>query len=92
LIAYLSADNGRGVRRARSRQPAAEVQACRMTDRDQEEQDLRIDQMTINIEKMRSDMANDNKRFVVQALGAAAACVAAGAGLATLILHLTGKL
>jgi hypothetical protein len=63
-----------------------------MTDRDQEEQDLRIDQMTINIEKMRSDMANDNKRFVVQALGAAAACVAAGAGLATLFLHLTGKL
>jgi hypothetical protein len=54
-----------------------------MTGRDQEEQDLRIDQMTINIEKMRSDMANDNKRFVVQALGAAAACVAAGAGLAT---------
>lgn len=46
--------------------------------------------MTINIEKMRSDMANDNKRFVVQAPGAAAACVAVGAGLATLILHLTG--
>ena len=63
-----------------------------MTARDQEEQDLRIDQMTVNIEKMRTDMAAESRRFTVQALGAAAACVAAGAGLATLILHLAGKL
>jgi hypothetical protein len=48
--------------------------------------------MTVNIEKMKHDMAAEQKRFVVQALGAAAACVAAGAGLATLVLHLMGKL
>jgi hypothetical protein len=63
-----------------------------MTERDQEEQDLRIDQMTVNIEKMRADLAIENKKFVLQALGVGATCVAAGAGLATLILHLTGKL
>jgi hypothetical protein len=63
-----------------------------MTTRDQEEQDPRIDQMTVNIEKMRVDLAVENKKFVLQALGVAAACVAAGAGLATLILHMTGKL
>jgi hypothetical protein len=63
-----------------------------MTKRDQEEQDLRIDQMTINIEKMRADMAADTKRFVIQAIGVAAACVAAGATLATLFLHGLGKI
>jgi hypothetical protein len=63
-----------------------------MTTRHQEEQDLRIDQMTVNIEKMRADLTAENKKFVPQALGAAAACVAAGAGLATLVLHMTGKL
>lgn len=48
--------------------------------------------MAVNIEKMRVDMAADNKRFVVQALGTAAGCLVAGAGLATLILRLTGNL
>nr|WP_294526365.1 hypothetical protein [uncultured Rhodopila sp.] len=32
-----------------------------MTERDQEEQDLRIDPMTVNIEKMRADLAIENK-------------------------------
>ncbi len=62
-----------------------------MTTHDREEQDPRIDQMTVNIEKMRADLAVENKKFVLQALGVAAACVAAGAGLATLILYMTGK-
>jgi hypothetical protein len=62
-----------------------------MTTRDQEEQDLRIDQMTINIEKMRAEMAAENKRFTLQAIGVAAACVVAGATIATLVLHLLGK-
>ena len=44
--------------------------------------------MTINIEKMRAEMQTENKRFLVQALGVAAACVAAGAGLVILVLHL----
>jgi len=47
--------------------------------------------MTINIEKMRADMAAENKRFLLQALGVGAALLAAGAALATLFLHLAGK-
>jgi hypothetical protein len=48
--------------------------------------------MTINIEKMRADMAAENRRFTIQAVGVASACVAAGAALATLLLHLLGKI
>jgi hypothetical protein len=62
------------------------------TTRDQEEQDLRIDQMTINIEKMRADMRAENKRFLLQATGVGAALLASGAALATLFLHLTGRI
>jgi hypothetical protein len=51
-----------------------------------------IDQMTINIEKMRADMTAENRRFAVQAVGVASAYVAAGAALATLLLHLLGKI
>ncbi len=36
-----------------------------MTTRDREEQDPRIDQMTVNIEKMRADLAVENKKFVL---------------------------
>jgi hypothetical protein len=57
-----------------------------MTIRDQEEQDLRIDQMTINIEKIREDLEQfkrdqvnrkddlkwENRKFVVSAIVAAA--------------------
>ncbi len=62
-----------------------------MTPRDQEEQDLTIDQMTINIDKMHADMRAENKKFLLQALATAAALLATGAGLATLFLHLAGK-
>ncbi len=43
-----------------------------MTERDQEEQDLRIDQMTINIEKLRNDIRYGNRKFLVQLLAALA--------------------
>jgi hypothetical protein len=48
------------------------------TIRDQEEQDLRIDQMTINIEKMRTEMRWETRKFVVQVVLAAAALFATG--------------
>lgn len=74
----------------------ASITAPAMTARDEEEQDLRIDQMTVNIEKMRFDIAEtqrqnalqqkwETRKFVVQALLVAAGCVAAGVGLARLI-------
>lgn len=54
--------------------------------------------MTVNIQKMRADMALETKKmeweakkFALQAVAAAAACMAAGAALATLVLHLIGK-
>lgn len=55
--------------------------------------------MTVNFEKMRQDLANSQKqldferrRFTILAIGVASACVAAGAALATLLLHLLGKI
>ena len=48
--------------------------------------------MTINIEKMRADMRAENKRFLLQATGVGAALLASGAALATLFLHLTGRI
>ncbi len=48
--------------------------------------------MTVNIENMRADLAIENKKFVLQALSVGATRVAAGAGLATLFLYLTGKI
>jgi hypothetical protein len=48
--------------------------------------------MTVNIEKMRVDMAMESRKFTIQAIGVAAVCVTAGAGAATLILHLLGKI
>jgi hypothetical protein len=66
-----------------------------MTGRDQEEQDLRIDQMTINILKLRSkwpsrsrrrnNRSGGTQRFVVSAILATAAAVGAGVGLGNLI-------
>jgi hypothetical protein len=63
-----------------------------MTARDQEEQVLRIEQLTINIEKLRADLRWEARKFLIQALAASAALLAAGAGIATLVLHLTGKI
>lgn len=48
--------------------------------------------MTVNIEKMRTDMRAESKKFLLQSLGVGAALLAAGAGLATLVLHLAGKI
>jgi hypothetical protein len=46
--------------------------------REDEEQQLRIDQMTINIEKMQSDMRWEARKFAVSAIVAAAALLVAG--------------
>jgi hypothetical protein len=55
-----------------------------LSDTDEERQ-LRIDQMTVNIDKMRADMAAqqtllawETRKFVIQALTAAAGLLAAG--------------
>ena len=67
--------------------------------RDQEEQDLRIDQMTVNIEKMRFDIEAEQKRqawetrkFVVQIIAGFGTAFAGGAAALGLILHWLGKL
>ena len=52
-----------------------------MTERDELEQDLRIEQMTINIEKMRADMKWEARKFTISAILAAAALVGAGVAL-----------
>ncbi len=52
-----------------------------MTTRDQEEQDLRIDQMAINIEKMRADMRWETWKFVISLVLASAALLGAGAAI-----------
>jgi hypothetical protein len=44
-----------------------------------------------NIEKMRADLQTENRRFGVHAITAAATKLAAGAALATLLLHSAGK-
>lgn len=60
-----------------------------MTDDEREERQLRMDQMTINIEKMRFDMAQlqkwETRKFVVSLLLATAASVGAGVGIGNLI-------
>lgn len=62
-----------------------------MTTHDQEEQDLRIDQMTINIEKMRADMRMENRKFVLQIVTTVAVTAAATATVMGLVLHALGK-
>jgi len=70
-----------------------------MTTRDQEEQDMRIDQMTVNIEKMRQDIdasqrqfALENRKFTLQIVATIAGTAAATATVMGLILHLLGKI
>ena len=62
-----------------------------MTTRDQEEQDLRIDQMTINIEKLRTDMKWETRKFLVSAILATAAAIGAGVGIGNLIWAHRGR-
>jgi hypothetical protein len=61
------------------------------TIRDQEEQDLRIDQMAINIEKLRQDIRLDNHRFTMQLLAIIAGSTIALTTLATFVLRALGK-
>jgi hypothetical protein len=56
-----------------------------VTPQDELEQQLRIDQMTINIEKIKHDMKWDARRFAVQIILALAAAVAAGVALGKLL-------
>ena len=56
-----------------------------MADDDDVARQLRIDQMTINIEKMRSDMLWESRTFLISAILAAAAAVGAGVGIGNLI-------
>jgi hypothetical protein len=49
-----------------------------LTPLDAEEQQLRIDQMTIDIEKMRADLRQETRKFIIWFVLAIAAAVAAG--------------
>jgi hypothetical protein len=49
-----------------------------MSTTDDEERQLRIDQMTVNIEKMRADMRWEARKFAISAIVAAAALIGAG--------------
>jgi hypothetical protein len=59
-----------------------------VSDRDLVEQELRIDQMTINIEKMRADMNWEARKFALQAIIATATVFAAGGVVGGLIVRL----
>lgn len=48
--------------------------------------------MTTQVERLRQEIKTDNRRFLVQFIGAMAASMAAGAAILGLILHLTGRL
>jgi hypothetical protein len=44
--------------------------------------------VTVNIEKMRADLAPESRRFAIRAIGVALACFATGAGAVVLVAHL----
>jgi hypothetical protein len=50
---------------------------------EREERELRIEQMTVNIEKMRRDMRVENWKVLISLVVGAAICVGAGIGVAT---------
>ena len=56
------------------------------------EHELRVDQMTVNIEKLRSDIRYENRKFVVQAIAGLSTASAAGVAALGLALRLLGKL
>ena len=62
-----------------------------MTD-DDEERDLRIELMTVQIEKLRKELRMESRKVVWQAVGSLAAAATAGAAILGIILHLMGKL
>ena len=51
-----------------------------------EERQLRIDLMTIQIERLRQEIRTENRKFVVQALLAAAALLATGIAIGRFVL------
>jgi hypothetical protein len=59
---------------------------------DHEFLELRKDLTMIQIERLRQEIRLENRKFLVQFLGAMAASMAAGAAILGLILHLTGHL
>jgi hypothetical protein len=63
-----------------------------MTTRDQEEQDLRIEKMAVEIDKLRADIRHDMRRTLWQGIAAIGTAFAGGAAAVTIILHLMGKL
>ena len=52
-----------------------------MTERDLEEQDLRIEQMTVNIQKLRNELKWEGRKVMLQTIIAIAAAVGAGVAL-----------
>lgn len=56
------------------------------------EYELRVDQMTVNIEKLRNDIRYENRKFVVQAIAGLSTAFAAGVAVLGLLLRLLGKL
>jgi hypothetical protein len=64
------------------------------TERDQEEQDLRIDQMTVNIDKMRADLAAQQRQLAWETRKFGLALFVAGVGFIgalVTIYHLSDK-
>jgi hypothetical protein len=61
-------------------------------DEDRELCELRRDLMTIQIERLRQEIRLENRKFLLQAIAAMAASLAAGAATLGLILHWMGKL
>jgi hypothetical protein len=63
-----------------------------VTARDQEEQDLRIEKLVVEVEKLRADIRHETRRVMWQGVAAIGAAFAGGAAVLGLLLHLTGKL
>jgi hypothetical protein len=63
-----------------------------MTARDQEEQDLTIEKMVVEVEKLRADIRHETRRIFWQGVASIGAAFAGGAAFIGLVLHLSGKL
>lgn len=64
-----------------------EIRPVDVTARDQEEQDLRIEKLMIDIEKLRTDMRWEARKFMVQAIIAATAVFATGIAIGRFFLY-----
>jgi hypothetical protein len=63
-----------------------------MPEHDDEERDLRIELMTVQIEKLRKEIRMESRKVAWQAVASIAAAFTAGAAIFGLILHLSGRL